>query len=585
MMNIQVRVPALFALCAVLASPLSTSGCEERVIPVTQASMCQEVVLPAVNVARGPFTLEGFPLLHPEVDDEGVVRFRAPSVLRETELTLHDRRGTLVQRVVVSPDASQVDDALGLVPGCGPFAHGVASGDPAPERVYLWTRVTPSNASQAEEVRWEVAESLAFTTRVAEGAVMAEPSADHTVQVEVTGLQPGRTYYYRFTSAAGERSELGRTRTTPTDASVGVRLGVISCSSIYSGYFNAYQRLAERDDLDAIVHLGDYLYDFVDDEERVRVPVPEPAVPDDVVTWRARHAYYLSDPNLRAARAAMPWVMIWDNHDLDQRALDFGGGLAAYREWNAISPPRVGDADSIGYRTLSFGPLLDIIITDVLLHRGEGNVAGTEEPSILGETQFAWLTGEIERSQAVWRVIGSQKIVAPIEGGLALLGGSTWDAYEASRAQLFGFLADGGHSDNVFISGDAHITVASDLPDPREGAPTYDPATGAGSVGVELMPGSISRGNVDESVNGVMSLVNALDRGARSSNPQFAFLDLVRHGYGLLHVTAEQMRAELWYSPILEVSDSEELGGALEVHRGENHWRRPVELPATPDTP
>ena len=108
MMNIQVRVPALFALCAVLASPLSTSGCEERVIPVTQASMCQEVVLPAVNVARGPFTLEGFPLLHPEVDDEGVVRFRAPSVLRETELTLHDRRGTLVQRVVVSPDASQV---------------------------------------------------------------------------------------------------------------------------------------------------------------------------------------------------------------------------------------------------------------------------------------------------------------------------------------------------------------------------------------------------------------------------------------------------------------------------------------------
>lgn len=574
MMNLQVRVPALLALTAVIASPFSTSGCEEGVIPVTQAVMCAEVVLPAVNVSRGPFTLRGVPLLQPDVDDDGLVRFRAPAVVRETELTLHSASGALLQRILVSPDPDAVDERLGLVPACGAFAHGVASGDPGPGHVHLWTRVTPESAAEAESVRWEVALTPDFASVVTEGDADATPAGDHTVHVRVGGLEAGTTYYYRFTNRMGERSELGRTRTTPGPDAERVRLAVVSCSSIYSGYFNAYRRIAERDDVDALIHLGDYLYDFVDNEERVRVPTPEPLVPEDVQGWRERHAYYLSDPDLRAARAAMPWVMIWDNHDLEQRAADFGGGVQAYREWNALTPPANPEAPEIAYRTVRFGGLLDVIITDVLLHRGESLVPGSEEPSILGATQYAWLTGEIEASSAAWRVIGSQKIVAPIEGALGLLGGSTWDAYEASRAQLFGFLADGGHSDNLFISGDAHITVASDLPDPREGAPGYDVLTGAGSVAVELMPGSVSRGNVDESVNGSQLLVDALDRSARESNPQFAFVDLVRHGYGLVEIDAQRIVAELWYSPILEPSTEEELGGTLVVGRGENHWRR-----------
>ena len=119
MMNFQVRLPAALAALAVVASPFSTSGCEDRVIPVTQASMCQALTLPAVNPDRGPYTLRGFPLLHPEVDAEGLVHFRAPAVLTETELTLHNGAGTLVQRILVSPDAAQVDERLGLVAGAG----------------------------------------------------------------------------------------------------------------------------------------------------------------------------------------------------------------------------------------------------------------------------------------------------------------------------------------------------------------------------------------------------------------------------------------------------------------------------------
>jgi alkaline phosphatase D len=231
-------------------------------------------------------------------------------------------------------------------------------------------------------------------------------------------------------------------------------------------------------------------------------------------------------------------------------------------------------APEIAYRRIRFGELVDVLITDALLFRSESLVPGSDEPSILGATQYEWLTSEIESSGAAWRIIGSQKIVAPIEGSLALLGGSTWDAYEASRAQLFGFLADGSHDDNLFLSGDAHITVASDLPDARPSATAYDAATGAGSIGVELMPGSVSRGNVDESVNGSQTLVNAVDRSARESNPHFRFMDLVRHGYGLVEVDIEHITAELWYSPILEPSESEELGQRLRVTRGANHWER-----------
>src|SRR5262249_11340909 len=162
-----------------------------------------------------------------------------------------------------------------------------------------------------------------------------------------------------------------------------------------------YRAIARRDDLDLVIHLGDYLYDFVDPDEKVRVPVPFPVEPNDVPSWRARHAYYTLDPDLRAARARHPWFVIWDNHDMNQNAPPaFDGGLQAFREWVPMRQPDPARPD-VAYRTLRWGDLVDVIMTDTLIHRGEGGtVPGTSEPSMLGATQWAWLSQELASSTA-----------------------------------------------------------------------------------------------------------------------------------------------------------------------------------------
>src|SRR5262249_55947299 len=152
-------------------------------------------------------------------------------------------------------------------------------GDPLPDGVMLWTRVTPASPTPQLTVQWEISDTPAFATILLRGTASARAEHDFTVRVDVRGLAPAHTYFYRFTDAGGLRSAVGRTRTAPGPHVDQLRFAVASCSSIYSGYFNAYRRIAERADLDLFIHLGDYLYDFVDDQERVRVPEPFPEVP------------------------------------------------------------------------------------------------------------------------------------------------------------------------------------------------------------------------------------------------------------------------------------------------------------------
>ena len=243
---------------------------------------------------------------------ESGFELRAPVVSVETPVHIENSAGASYD-VSVLPTAPPSGYPEGMAAGCVPFAHGVASGDPTSDRVLLWTRVT-ADADLA--VQWEVATDAAFDTIVAQGEVTATAASDHTVQVEASGLDPATTYYYRFV-ADGSRSEVGRTRTAPGPGTDAVRLAVVSCSSIYSGFFNAYRRIAERDELDLLVHVGDYIYDFPDEDELIRIPDPFPESPNDLASWRATHAYHLTDPDLRAARAAHPWIMLWDNHDVD----------------------------------------------------------------------------------------------------------------------------------------------------------------------------------------------------------------------------------------------------------------------------
>jgi alkaline phosphatase D len=461
-----------------------------------------------------------------------------------------------------------------------PFLHGVASGDPVPNGMVLWTRISSTNAE--EPVFWELGLDSLMEEVLQSGSATASAAGDWTVQISATGLEPDRFYFYRFRDGEGRYSTTGRTRSMPESSEL-LRLAVMSCSSVYSGFFNAYARLAERSDLNAFIHLGDYLYDFVDPDEQIRVPDPYPSVPQNLQEWRERHAYYLLDPDLRALRAAHPMIALWDNHDLDRSSPEaLEQSVQAFREWVPLQPLAPGTAPERIYRRISLGSLADLHLMDILLHRDQDLLPGGEF-SILGNEQFNWLQGSLAASNGRWQLLGNQKMVSPWSvvgapsgvgfGEGDVLDDNSWDGYNQSREQLLQLLGSTHPGATLLLSGDIHLTVVADLPlDPFE-ASAYDPQSGAGSISAEFLPSSISRGNADE-MGFAPFLIELLKTFSLERNPHHRHLDLTQHGFGLLTLRPDSIVAESWYAPILYPSDSLGFGGGWVLRHGSGHWER-----------
>ena len=565
------------SLAADAAAPIDGPSALTLSAPST-ATACAafEVQVSGEQPAGASWRVTGAPLVTSEATATGL-RVRAPSVARVTPL-MFSLGDTASVTVTIRPTATEGDQALGLAHDCAPFSSGVASGDPTTDSVVLWTRLDPPMSAAPAQVRWQVALDPTFGRLVVEGEATAAADRDYTVQVSVSALPPGETLYYRFTTLDGAHSRLGRTRTLPTATPERARLAVTSCSSLFSGFFNAYARLAERNDLDLVIHLGDYIYDFVDEDEQVRVPPDESADPNTLSAWRARHRLYLRDPDLRAARAAHPWLVMWDNHDVD--AGDGGDPrdpIQAFREYVPMVAP-VPEDPRVSYRGVRFGDLVDIALMDVLLHRTPA--MQTAPPDLLGAAQWAWLEARLAGPPAAWRVLGSQKLMTTLAyPAIGLPTASDWDDHPASRTRLLTRLAALG--DNVVLSGDLHFTIANDLVDaPLSAEARYDPASGEGSVGVELLASGVSRGNVDETAcmgacgPGSEALFENIRGLVASMNPHNRFLDLTQHGYGVVDITAERVVAELWYSRVRAADAQETLGATLVTRRGEHRWVR-----------
>ena len=384
-----------------------------------------------------------------------------------------------------------------------PFTLGVASGDPAPDGVVLWTRLATQPlvadggmAARAVPVDWQVAADPRFGRIVRGGAVLAKPAQAHTVHVEVEGLEPARTWWYRF-RAGGELSPVGRTRTLPAPgASPGrLALAVVSCQHYEHGYYTAYQHLAQED-LDLVLHLGDYLYETAPaDGQPRRHTTPAPT---DLAGYRLRHALYRTDPDLQAALAALPFVVTWDDHEVandyaadeserfDPPAAFRRRRAAAYQAyWEHLplrraSRPR-GPAARL-YRRLRFGDLAEVSVLDTRQYRDDqpcdGNgvaggqvVAGCRERrdprrSLLGTGQRRWLLAGLDRCGARWNVLAQQLLMAELElqpgPGLAY-GSDGWDGYAADRARLLEFLQARRPSNPVVLGGDMHSFWVNDL--------------------------------------------------------------------------------------------------------------------------
>lgn len=463
-----------------------------------------------------------------------------------------------------------------------PFYFGVTSGDPLTDRVIIWTRITPAQDSTTVDVDWEMAFDAAFSQQARAGIYKAIPQKDWTVKIDVTDLLPGTTYYYRFRSPDGRYSAVGRTRTLPKGHVEHYRIAGMSCSSVFSGYFNAYRRIGERNDIDLVMHMGDYIYDYVDKDEAVRVPSPFPIDPATLTQFRNRHKYYLTDPDLRLARQQHPWLVVWDNHDVerDDPNIDRQAKQAFYE----YLPIRVQDpVDTFRiYRSFQVGDLIQINMMDMESYRvKKGN--DSIHKTFLGVAQVAWIQQELLRSTATWKIMGSQKMVGgwyskglpkklKFAGDGTFFDPSSFDGYYKERDELLRFIGD-NHINNFFVvSGDMHMSFTMNLSPAPKDRKQYKRRTGKGSVGVEFMPTSISRGNLDES--GIPKLAApTVVRISKSVNPHHIYMDMVRHGYGIMDITPDRIVAEFWYSPVLEMSDEEEFGGGYIVKEGTNKWR------------
>lgn len=492
-------------------------------------------------------------------------------------------------------------------PNLKPFYHGVASGDPLQDRVIIWTRYTPEiNETNPITIHWEVANDVTFNFIVQSGNSVTDFSKDWTVKIDVGGLAPGTTYYYRFLTSDGRTSLIGRTRTAPNSAIPNLRFAVISCSSIFSGYFNAYKRIAERADLDAVIHLGDYIYDFVDQDEPIRVRPEDTLRLVTLQDFRERHAYYHLDADLRAAHQQHPFIILWDNHDIAWSKNDsiamakYAGAIQAFYEWTPIREP--ADRKKI-QRSLNYGNLADIILTDATFQRFKpfsppgSNSNDDPNRKLWGDEQYQWLTNKLLTSNAKWKIVGIQKqfgqwnlLGLPLgtSAGISLAGllsDGDVNEYHADRVRLLKFLRDNSISNTIVVSGDLHMSFAMDLSENPFNPQYYNQYTGDKAVAVEFQPGSITRVNVDEKTKGILppSIIAWLTQISTQLNVHHRFTDLTQHGYGLLDLREEKATGEFWFCNKLIPDNFQKMDAAYEVYQNINHWnRQKISTPSVP---
>ena len=460
------------------------------------------------------------------------------------------------------------------------YAHGVASGDPLSDRVILWTRLS-TVATTAVTLRWEVSTDAAFTTLAASGSTSTDASRDWTVKVDATGLQPGTRYWYRF-AVGTQRSPVGRTRTLPGAAVAQVKLAVFSCSNYPAGYFNVYAEAAQRDDLDATVHLGDYIYEYprggyASDQAAALGREVLPA--NELLTladYRSRYAQYRSDADLQALHAAAPMIAVWDDHEIANDTWKDGaenhtegGGTggegsfttrraAAVQAWHEWLPVRSG-ADLLSiYRSFSFGNLLALHMLDtrVLARDLQLDYADYTTATGLDAAGFTAALSDTSRpilfealnpgsgvSVSTYSALYAKYLTDPTSltaTEQAILAQpaipynlDAWDGYPVARETVLG-TARALDKNLVVLAGDTHNAWASDLQD-----------LSGNAIGVEFATSSVSSPGFETILTSEDPAT--LAAGLTQLIGPLQYCDTARRGYLLLTATASECRGDWIY--------------------------------------
>ncbi|HJU73978.1 MAG TPA: alkaline phosphatase D family protein [Gemmatimonadaceae bacterium] len=455
-----------------------------------------------------------------------------------------------------------------------PFTLGVASGDPLPDGFVAWTRLAPDHLggggmpARPVPVRYEIASDDSFRQVVQRGEVLALPDLAHSVHVEVAGLAPAREYFYRFIAGA-DVSPVGRAVTAPVlgAAHSALRFAFASCQHYEHGYFTAYRHLV-NDNVDLVVHLGDYIYEY-----GIATNNPNPIRRHDgeeIITlaqYRNRFALYKSDRDLQNAHASAPFIVTWDDHEVENNYANaisenndppeqfLKRRAAAYQAYYEHLPLRRTSMPSGRemrvYRRVHYGNLAEFNVLDSRQYRSDQPCADGRKPrcpeafdpnrTLLGKEQEKWLLEGLGRSTARWNLLANQVVMGdnmirrpnetadtyPLD---------TWNGYVAERQRILDFLATRKPSNPVVLTGDIHVNIAMDLR--ADWSRPTNP-----TVGVELVGTSISSGGDGQPMTD-------WGRWTLQYNPHMKYFD-ARRGYVLCNVTRDRLSADYRIVPLV----------------------------------
>jgi alkaline phosphatase D len=498
-----------------------------------------------------------------------------------------------------------------------PFQLGVASGDPSADGFVIWTRLAPEPFDPGYlgqtifEVAWEVAEDSGFSRIVKQGTAWARPHLAHAIHAEVAGLQPGREYFYRFRLGRYE-SAAGRALTCPAAGASpeSLKFAFASCAHYEQGYFSAYRYMAE-DRPDLVLMLGDYIYEDSWGDRRVRQLDPLEAV--TLEDYRRRYTQYRTDPDLQAAHAACPWLVTWDDHEVDNDYVgltsehELCGGAAvresfparraaAYQAWYEhmpVRPSRLEPGMALRiYGNVNWGRLARFYVLDTRQYRsvqvcpalptaercdfakgrkllfggaGGANFIDPNEPAckaaladssrtVLGDAQERWLDAALAESAATWNLLAQNVMMMTVAEGSADSPrhySDSWAGYPPARERLFSALAKHRTANPVVLTGDIHSFWVNDL-ESAAGRP----------VGVELVVSSIATSTYDKSAHLPL-------------NPGAKFHDGLHNGYVRCELTRDRLRAD-----IVTIDDREDprsarsVAATFEITAGDPHAHR-----------
>jgi len=460
-------------------------------------------------------------------------------------------------------------------PALKPFYFGVASGDPHQTDVIIWTKVW-NETSEPVKVKWEVSTDTSMQTVVATGEVTTELSAAYTVKLVAKNLQPNTTYFYRFASG-GVYSAIGRTRTAPVNAEE-LKFAVVSCNNYEHGYYNAYRLIANRNDISAVIHLGDYIYEYGANKS-TKHPSIRQHIPDHEILnlqdYRSRYAQYRLDKDLQEAHRLHPFITEWDDHEFANDAYKDGaknhqpeeGDWAAreaiakkvYFEWMPITD----NSKNTVIRKMNYGNLAEVFMLD---GRTEGRFKQGDSPSdtlinsldrtMLGKEQSNWLTAGIEASSAQWKVVANQVVFSELDAHQLskkrAINPDAWDGYPEERKEILDSFYRHQVKNIIIMTGDIHLSWAFDLVQSPKDKNRYNAKTGKGVIGAEFVVPSVSSHGLGERFpRGLCKLIGSILQH-KATNPHLRFQNLVDHGYVLLDLNKERAKATWFFCKTLK---------------------------------